>query len=110
MKSFAFLYLRWIALAALFSVCGAPDRAAAQSLTISRFNQNVVLTWFGDDAVAYQLEASSDLRTWTNLGAAMTGTGNYINVMQPMAAQARGFFRLKLGVLSAVFNPGTGVL
>ncbi len=100
-----------IALAVLLSICGAVERAAAQSLTITRTNQDMVLSWFGDDGVAYQLESSPDLRTWTNLGAAMAGTGNYINVMQPMGAQSRAFFRLKLlGVLSAVFNPGTGVL
>src|SRR5687768_16581487 len=56
---------RLIVLAVLAIASGAIEqRASAQSaplrLTISGTNQSVVLTWFGDDNVAYQLESSPD--------------------------------------------------
>ena len=61
--------------------------------------------------MAYQLESSQNLTTWTNLGPVIIGTGNLINFPLSIAGQSQGFFRLRFpGVASAVFDPGTGVL
>lgn len=79
----------------------------------SRTDQSVVVSWFGDDGVPYQLEASSDLTVWTDASPVITGTGNFINVTHPVAGQFRVFFRFKHpppDTISAVFDPQTGVL
>ncbi len=45
------------------------------------------------------------------MGAAIVGNGSFINFPFPISGQTHGFFRLKFpGVLSAVFDPGTGML
>ena len=45
------------------------------------------------------------------MGSAIIGNGSFINFPFPIAGQNRGFFRLKFpGILSAVFDPGTGML
>lgn len=62
MKPIAFVSgLKLCLFAASLSSSGTMTRAAAQStpgsvpsLTISRANQDAVLTWFGDDGVRYQ--------------------------------------------------------
>src|SRR4030095_1810032 len=121
MKSIAFApTLRLLVIAAWLCVSGAVEQLAfAQStglslnLTISGNNDSADLTWFGENGVAYQLESSPDLATWTSLGPVRFGTGSVINVTQPMAGQNQGFFRLKRlapDPTTAVFNPTTGVL
>src|SRR4030095_1845680 len=95
--------LRLVVILALLNAAGAFEQMAlAQStgdptlkLAISGNNESAVLTWFGENGVPYQLESSPDLSTWTNLGPVTFGTGNPINVTQPIAGQSIGFFRLK---------------
>jgi Ca2+-binding RTX toxin-like protein len=84
------------------------------SITISRTNQNVVLRWFGSNAVPYQVESTSNLTTWANSSLVITGAGGVLSVTNPIAGQARAFYRVRklptpVGP-SAVFNPGTGIL
>ncbi|HET6407513.1 MAG TPA: hypothetical protein VFG14_06495, partial [Chthoniobacteraceae bacterium] len=101
-----------------FIVLGGLTNGFAQvgsnlKLTISGNKTEVVLSWFGELGVAYQLESSSDLSTWNNLGAVTFGNGSVINVTQPIGGTAKGFFRLKrlaADPTTAVFNSGTGVL
>src|SRR5262249_48593864 len=91
----------------------AQSTAPSLNLTISGNNDNAALSWFGENGVPYQLEASPDLATWSILGPVRFGTGAVITVTQPITGQNQGFFRLKrlsLGPISAVFNPTTGVL
>lgn len=38
------------------------------NLTITRLNQSAVLSWFGSNAMAYQVEVSSNLTVWSNAG------------------------------------------
>ena len=103
--------------AALLNVSSVIYQTSAQadtSLTISGTNGNVVLSWFGQNGVTYQLESSSDLTTWTNFSSAVTGTGDSLMVTYPIAGQSSCFFRLKILIppdtTSAVFDPQTGVL
>src|SRR4030095_5613460 len=106
--------LRLMVVAALLNVSGAiTQMSRAQgpnNLAISGTSESVVLTWFADNGVAYQLESSIDLATWTNLGPASVGTGNFVNFPYSIAGQNQGFFRLKRLPAFAVFNPGTGTL
>ena len=122
MKSIAFApSLKSIIVAALLCIVGAfKQPCAAQSgtdpnltLTISGTSQSVVLTWFGDVGMQYQLESSPDLATWTNLGPVITGAGAFINVTQQIGGASSGFFRLtrlSSSRIAAVFDPGTGIL
>lgn len=92
------------------------SKAAAQgnlvpSFTISRVNQGVLVSWFAENEVVYQLEASTDLRMWGNLGSQTLGSGNTVTFQFPTVGQSRFFFRLKLpGIQSASFDSGTGTL
>src|SRR6478736_3046671 len=83
-------------------------------VTITRQNQNAVLSWLGSNSVAYQVEASSTLATWTNLGPVFVGNGNTVSVTNPVGGQEWGFYRVKKLLLdssaTATFDPGTGVL
>src|SRR5687767_6921432 len=115
MKSIGFAFRRRLTVvAALFIFSGAIVQVSrakfANSLTITGTNQSVNLSWFADDGVAYQLESSIDLATWTNLGPVTVGTGNFVNFPFPIAGQSQGFFRLKRLSAFAVFNLGTGIL
>jgi Ca2+-binding RTX toxin-like protein len=122
MNSIAFARgLRFIVVAALLNITGAIEQMSvgqvatdpSLTLTINGTNQNVVLTWFGEDGVAYQLETSADLTTWTNFGQVIIGTGNSINVPHSIAGENQRFFRLKRlppDPTSAVFDPLTGIL
>jgi Ca2+-binding RTX toxin-like protein len=116
---------RWLALlifAALLNVFGALEWSALgqgaadtkNPLSISPgASGTAVLSWFGEMGVPYQLESSPDLVTWTSLGSIAFGNGAVINVVQSIAGQDRGFFRLKRfppDPTSAVFDASTGIL
>jgi Ca2+-binding RTX toxin-like protein len=106
----------WLSLST--AICGG---SAAEVITYPTLNlklqstdQCVILSWFGANAVSYQVQSSSTLTAWTNSGAAITGTGASILVTNSVAAQSRAFYRVR-GVVpvaedSAVFNPATGLL
>jgi Ca2+-binding RTX toxin-like protein len=83
-------------------------------VTILRTNQDVILNWFGSNGVAYQVESTSALRTWTNASSVITGKGAWLFATNTTAEQSRRFFRVKRllppQVISATFDPGTGVL
>jgi hypothetical protein len=115
MKAFSYApSLRLVLLAAVFGISGALDQIPAAdpnlNLAISGTSQSAVLTWFADSGVAYQLESSPDLVTWSNFGPVRIGAGDFINVTQSIIGQTQGFFRLKRVFIIAVFDPGTGTL
>jgi Ca2+-binding RTX toxin-like protein len=115
MKAFSYApSLRLVFLAAVFVISGALDQIPAAdpnlNLAISGTSQSAVLTWFADNGVAYQLESSPDLVTWSNFGPVRIGAGDFINVTQSIIGQTQGFFRLKRVFITAVFDPGTGTL
>ncbi len=83
------------------------------SVTIALTNQNVVLGWFGSNGVAYQVESSPTLSSWTNASAVLAGSNTWLRITNPLAAQAHGFFRVRHWIpdtTSAAFEPLTGVL
>jgi Ca2+-binding RTX toxin-like protein len=84
------------------------------SVTITGTNQNIVLSWFGSNAIAYQVESSPTLTTWTNSSSVLTGGGAFLFVTNPIAGPSQAFFRVKRllppEVISASFEPQTGVL
>ena len=98
----------------LFGRCpqGAPGATDPYlSIAIGRTNQNVVLQWFGSNLVPYQVESTSNLTTWANASLVVTGRNRVLFFTNPVAGQARAFYRLKRSAgPSAVFNAGTGVL
>jgi Ca2+-binding RTX toxin-like protein len=112
---------RMLVLVSWLSLLAAPRASGVETatdpglqLTLTRSGGNVVLSWPGANAVPYQLETSSNLTTWVNLGATHTGTGATIAVTHAMKEQARGFYRVQrlfpAAPGTAVFNPATGLL
>jgi Ca2+-binding RTX toxin-like protein len=97
-----------------------PRLAVSQALdpglrvTIIHTNQNLVLNWFGSNAVAYQVESSAALTAWTNSGPVLTGGGAFLFVTNSMAGPSQRFYRVKRLIpndtTSATFDPLTGVL
>ncbi|MCC6823153.1 MAG: calcium-binding protein [Verrucomicrobia subdivision 3 bacterium] len=82
------------------------------NLTITRLNQSAVLSWFGSNAMAYQVEVSSNLTVWSNAGPALPGNNAMLFATNPTAGLSREFFRVQrmTVAISAQFNPATGVL
>jgi Ca2+-binding RTX toxin-like protein len=85
----------------------------ALNVTIRRTNQNVLLSWFGSNAVSYQVESSSNFM-WTNSSSVITGAGGFLFVTNSINAQGRAFYQVKrflpVSTITAAFNAATGVL
>jgi Ca2+-binding RTX toxin-like protein len=76
-------------------------------------NQTVVLSWFGENGVPYQLQSSPDLVAWSDLGSITFGANAVIDVTTSIAGESKAFFRLKQFTpdpTTAVFDPASGVL
>src|SRR6186713_1944634 len=59
------------------------------NVTLTRQNQNAVLSWFGSNAMAYQVEASSNLTVWSNFGPALPGNSATLFATNPIALQSQ---------------------
>ncbi len=106
----------------MLSVPGADRRATAQgvltdsnlNLTLIPAGSNVVLSWFASNAAPYQVETSSTPGTWSNASPILFGAGAVVQVTNPVAGQAQGFFRVrKLGFdtsATATFDAANGIL
>jgi hypothetical protein len=57
---------------------------------------NFSLNWRTEWNYLYQVQASADALTWTNVGAPMTGNGNMRSTTYPATGMAPQFYRLKL--------------
>lgn len=114
MKSFpARILLPLTQLAMLLSFFGSKSAPGTPvpSLAIARGSQGVVLSWFASSEVLYQLQASTDLGQWGNIGSQINGNGSTVAFQFPTLGQGRFFFRLKLpGIQTATFDPANGVL
>ena len=81
---------------------------------IARTNQTIILTWFGSNAVPYQVESSTTLLDWVDSSLVITGRGAWLFTTNPMGRLNRNFYRVKRLVpaqgVTASFNPATGVL
>jgi Ca2+-binding RTX toxin-like protein len=79
-----------------------------------RIGQNVVVSWSGANAVPYQVQASSDLTSWTNISPVLTGTGLQLSFTNSLVGQGGQFFRVNrlfpAAPGSATFDPTTGLL
>jgi len=109
--------VRFAALLFLFAALLPPSPAQGVDpnlrVAIAQMDQNVVVSWFGSNAVPYQVEASIDLASWGNLGPVMTGSGSPMFATNIISRQTRGFFRVRrltAGNSTASFNPATGIL
>lgn len=100
--------------AAIYPAAAAPlSIDSSLNLTIQKINQNMLVSWFGVKPVPYQVEFSSDLTTWANLGSVMTGSGALLTLIDPVAGHTRKFYRVGRVVPAhntASFNPSTGLL
>jgi Ca2+-binding RTX toxin-like protein len=90
-------------------------RAATDSnlnLTITRVNSHAVLSWFGSNTMAYQVEASSNLTVWSSVGPMVAGPNATLFATNPLAGKPAEFFRVQrlLATITATFNPQTGIL
>jgi Ca2+-binding RTX toxin-like protein len=83
------------------------------NVRITRENQNVVLSWFGSNAIGYQVESSATLPAWSNSSTIITGNSALVFVTNSIAGQNLTFYRVKRfipQVIIATFNPTNGVL
>ena len=57
---------------------------------------NIVLKWDSSANRTYQMQISNDLKSWSNLGGTITGTGNELSLTDSnsIAAASRRFYRL----------------
>jgi Ca2+-binding RTX toxin-like protein len=90
-------------------------RAATDSnlnVTITRADNHAVLSWFGSNTMAYQVEASSNLTVWSSVGSIVPGPNALLFATNSLAGKSWEFFRVQrlLATITAVFNPQTGVL
>jgi Ca2+-binding RTX toxin-like protein len=112
---------RIIAAAVIMCFAGTIQAASPASLAtdpslkleIRKANDSVVLSWFGANAVPYQMESSSNLIDWTISSPVINGNGAPIFLTNSAAGLSRIFFRVGRVVPAentAVFNPATGLL
>jgi Ca2+-binding RTX toxin-like protein len=113
-RRFIVLALLWLCLPPLVPESIAQGIDANLRLGIARINQNVILEWFGSNAVAYQVESSTSLTAWSNSSSVLTGTGALLSITNPISGASRPFFRVKRLIPStpilASFDGVTGVL
>src|SRR5512139_3061213 len=72
---------------------GAAD--SGLSVAITRVNQNLILSWFGSNALSYQVESSPTFYGWTNSSPVLTGSGAPLFFTNPVTGQGNAFFRVK---------------
>jgi len=75
--------------------------------------KSVALSWFGFNAVPYQVKSTSNLTTWTSSGPVITGGGAFLFQTNSIVGQGCIFYRVGRVVPdnnTAVFNPETGLL
>jgi len=78
--------------------------AVAYDAVVVNATLNPTIAWSGSDALVrfpsvvgrqYRVERSTDLKTWVNLTASITGTGSQLQVSHPGAlALGRQFYRI----------------
>ena len=92
-------------------VCLGIAAGASPQLAISKgAGSNMVISWFGETGASYQLQTNTNLGTWANTGAAVTGANATVNVIVSTTGKPRAFFRFRPDVITAVFTSATGVL
>jgi hypothetical protein len=59
-------------------------------------NTNIVLQWHTEWNNLYQVQASADMQSWTNVGGPVSGNGSVRSVTYPIASPQQEFFRVRL--------------
>ena len=107
--------MSWV-LAAVFLPASAALCATDPTLNVNlvRTNQSLTLSWTSANTVPYEIEASSDLSSWSNFGPAMTGNGSTLSFATSIGNESQSFFRVTrlfpAAPGTATFNPATGLL
>jgi Ca2+-binding RTX toxin-like protein len=107
--------LLWALAVAVFLPSGTALCATEPTLNVSvvRTNQSVIVSWVGVNSVPYQVEASSDLNSWSSVGPVMTGNGSTLFLTNSIS-HGNSFYRVArlfpAAPGTAVFNPATGLL
>lgn len=114
MKSFVRLVIALLTFSGAISNLSTVQAATDPNLNLSitRNNQHAVISWFGSNTTAYQVEVSTNLTTWSNLLPILPGGGAMLNFTNTTPGRVREYFRVRRipDTTSAVFNPTTGVL
>ncbi len=81
-----------------YTISGDVDMSRAARLDVEPFGLNVFaaveLRFLTSLGVNYQIQASPDLKTWTNLEAPIAGTGQYISVFESTRDSSAKYYRL----------------
>ncbi len=102
-------------LAAWLACLGLATAVTPQLAIRKGTGANVIVSWFGQTGVSYQLQTLPTIGsgTWTDTGSAVTGANATIERTVSTTGKPRAFFRLKPpapDVITAVFSPTSGVL
>ena len=62
-------------------------------VSIAPVGQSAVLGWFGSNAMAYQVEVSSNLTTWNEVGPILPGNNAMLAATRPIPGPGQAFFR-----------------
>lgn len=65
---------------------------------------DVTLSWTASNLRPYQLEASTNLVDWADLGEPVVGTGSLVTILDGPATAARKFYRLRVGAVRPGFS------
>jgi len=102
----------WLGIAV--ALCGWAKAAGAElrlQAHLTQGNQGLVLSWFGSNALNYQLQSCSTFGAWTNASPILGGNNAFLFVTNPLAGQSRAFFRIsRVAVITAAFDAVSGIL
>jgi hypothetical protein len=65
---------------------------------------DVTLSWTAANLRPYQLESSTDLLEWTNLGDPVVGNGSLVSIPDGALLESRKFYRLREGAVRPGFD------
>jgi Ca2+-binding RTX toxin-like protein len=102
-RAFPVLFPIWLA-------CLCLAEGAMPQLSIAKGSgSTVVVSWFGESGVSYQLQTNTNLGPWSDIGAPVTGANGVVNIPVSTVGKPRSYFRLKPpppDLLTAVFSAG----
>jgi Ca2+-binding RTX toxin-like protein len=105
-------------LAAAVSFLSAGTARAVTDPTLSvaaaRSGTNLILTWFGPGSIPYQVQWTTNLANWKNIGPVITSSGAQMSFTNSGLTQRRMLFRVQRVFPAtpgtASFDPSTGLL
>ena len=70
--------------------------------TIKPSAEGMVLTWFGELGVPFQVQSSTDLKKWTDVGPIIGGTNGWVTVIVPTTNSELASFDAAIGDANGV--------